>query len=215
MAFEIQEQDSSGIKLLCLSGRLDKDSADTLSGKLDLLNEVAVLLVDLKELAYLSSAGIQVLLSAAQRRHREQKTMALSSVRPELRQVMEEAGFSAALKLFADLPSALTALGPPPTNPLTDAAARLLGATAPAAEAVPAALHELADHAAALLGKKTAATPPAARPAREPLKETALNAPALPPVMPQDEPQPPPLPTESAPAPAAGMVGRIKGIFRR
>jgi anti-anti-sigma factor len=215
MAFDIQEEESSGLKLLRLSGRLDKDSADELAGKLDLLSEANVVLVDLKALAYLSSAGIQVLLSAAQKRQREQKTMALSSVRPELRQVMEEAGFGATMKLFTDLPAALAALGPPPTNPLTDAAARLLGANAAATEVVPAAIHELADHAAALLGKKAAAPAVPTRPQREPLKETALNAPALPPVVPHDEPQPPPLPTESQPAPAAGMVGRIKGIFRR
>jgi len=210
MAFDIQEEDLSGFKLLRLSGRLDKESADGLASRLDSLDEVTVL-IDLGALVYLSSAGIQTLLSAAQKRKRDGKLLALSSVRPELRQVMEEAGYGDTLKLYADLGAATKALGTAPRHPLSDEAARLLGAPiATMAVNASADMHELAQRASSILGPSK----PETKPAREPLKETAMNSPALPPSLPEDQPEPPPLPQAEL-VPAVGVIGRFKGMFGR
>jgi|GEM_PF-1331884 len=214
MAFEHSSEDTHGLTLLRLSGRLDKDAAETLSGQLDLA-DAPILLVDLKELVYLSSAGIQTLLSAAQKRQGAGRIFGLSSVRAELRQVMLEAGYGDTLKMFSDLPSALADLGQAPSNPLSDHAARLLGAASGERTQVPAEIHDLAQHAAALLSKPPDPAPAAAPSARSPLKGTVLNQSAIPPVAGLDEPQPPPLPIESVTPAADGVMGRLKGMFKR
>jgi anti-sigma B factor antagonist len=210
MGFEIATEAVSGLSVLRLKGRLDKESAGDLSNALDLAAATPALLVDLKDLAYLSSAGIHALLNAGQRLKSAQRTLALSSVRPELRQVLDEGGFGDTLKLFPTLDEAIAALKPAESHPLSEAAARLLGAAAPSTSEIPPEAHALAERAAAMLTVPDAPPRPAPR---EPLKETAINAPALPPSLPHNEPEPPPLPPPDAAADGAGMVGRLKGLF--
>lgn len=78
---------------VALEGRLDTSTAPELEKELNgSLDGVTDLTLDLKELLYLSSAGLRVLL-AAQKRMNKQGHMTVTHVCPEILEVFEITGF--------------------------------------------------------------------------------------------------------------------------
>ena len=78
---------------IALEGRLDTVTAPELEKEVkSSLDGVTELVFDLNELAYISSAGLRVLL-AAQKVMNRQGTMKLIHVRPEVQEVFEVTGF--------------------------------------------------------------------------------------------------------------------------
>lgn len=79
---------------LSLEGRLDTTTApeldETLKGSLEGVNDLTL---DLKELEYLSSAGLRVLLSA-QKRMSKQGTMTVKNVNDTIMEIFEITGFA-------------------------------------------------------------------------------------------------------------------------
>lgn len=79
---------------LALEGRLDTTTAPQLEAELKAnLDGVSELTLDMKELAYLSSAGLRVLL-AAQKQMNKQGRMVLKNVCETIMEVFEVTGFS-------------------------------------------------------------------------------------------------------------------------
>ena len=89
------EQKRDGAKLtVCLGGRLDTTTAPQLEGALNTaLDGVSELEMDLKELEYISSAGLRVLLSA-QKRMNKQGSMVILNANESLMEIFEVTGFS-------------------------------------------------------------------------------------------------------------------------
>ena len=80
--------------LFALSGRLDTTTAPELDQELkSSLNGVTVLTLDMKELAYISSAGLRVLLSA-QKTMSRQGEMKLIHVSETIMEIFEVTGFA-------------------------------------------------------------------------------------------------------------------------
>ena len=80
--------------ILVVSGRLDTTTAPTLDKTLcDVLNEVRNIVLDIKELEYISSAGLRVLLSA-QKKMNKIGSMKLTGVCEEVMEVFEMTGFA-------------------------------------------------------------------------------------------------------------------------
>lgn len=78
---------------IALSGRLDTTTAPELEGKLsEVLEGVKDLVFDLKELEYISSAGLRVLL-ATQKTMNKVGTMKVINVAPSVMEVFEITGF--------------------------------------------------------------------------------------------------------------------------
>lgn len=78
---------------IALSGRLDTTTAPELEGKLsEVLDGVKDLVFDLKELEYISSAGLRVLL-ATQKTMNKVGTMKVINVAPSVMEVFEITGF--------------------------------------------------------------------------------------------------------------------------
>ncbi|MCQ2080277.1 MAG: STAS domain-containing protein [Lachnospiraceae bacterium] len=78
---------------IALSGRLDTTTAPELEGKLsEVLEGVKDLVFDLKELEYISSAGLRVLL-ATQKTMNKVGTMKVVNVAPSVMEVFEITGF--------------------------------------------------------------------------------------------------------------------------
>ncbi|MBS1536619.1 MAG: STAS domain-containing protein [Bacteroidetes bacterium] len=106
---KIEEIRMGDIALLMLEGRVDSNtSADaeaTIMGVLD--GGVNKLAVDFGQLDYISSAGLRVFLLAAKKLKRSSGSIALSSMKPHIREVFDMSGFSA---LFAILPNKEEAL---------------------------------------------------------------------------------------------------------
>ena len=92
MMIEMKKTDAATI--LEVSGRLDTSTAPVLDKKINEdISETTNLVLDLKELAYISSAGLRVLLSA-QKRMQKNGSMKLKNVCEEVMEVFEMTGFA-------------------------------------------------------------------------------------------------------------------------
>ena len=91
---EIMKESHDSDLTLKLRGRLDTSTAPELEGELKTcLEGVQSLTLDLKELEYISSAGLRVLLSA-QKAMNKQGSMVVRNVNPIVRDVFDITGFS-------------------------------------------------------------------------------------------------------------------------
>ena len=91
---EIMKESHDTNLTLKLRGRLDTSTAPELEGELKTcLEGVQSLTLDLKELEYISSAGLRVLLSA-QKAMNKQGSMVVRNVNPIVRDVFDITGFS-------------------------------------------------------------------------------------------------------------------------
>lgn len=81
--------------ILALEGRLDTTTAPELEAELkeSLKEDITNLVLDMKELVYLSSAGLRVIL-AAQRQMNKQGSMVVRNVCETIMEVFEVTGFS-------------------------------------------------------------------------------------------------------------------------
>ncbi len=95
------EESREGEKLTVrLAGRLDTETAPQLQQFLDgALADTAELRLDMEGLAYVSSAGLRVLLAAAKRMDRSDGTMVVEHVSREIREVFAITGFDEILTL--------------------------------------------------------------------------------------------------------------------
>ena len=77
-----------------LNGRLDTTTAPMLEQELlQSWNDISTLILDLKELDYISSAGLRVIL-AAQKQMLKQGSMILRNLSDNVREVFEMTGFA-------------------------------------------------------------------------------------------------------------------------
>ena len=87
-----KKQDGSKL-VIALEGRLDTTTAPQLESEMRAsLPGVTALVFDMKDLAYISSAGLRVLLSTAKVMNR-QGEMKIRNVSPEIMEIFEVTGF--------------------------------------------------------------------------------------------------------------------------
>ncbi|MEA4898239.1 STAS domain-containing protein [Bacillota bacterium Meth-B3] len=89
----ITRADSGNERTLSIAGRIDAATAPQLEAELNSLDGVTSLTLDLKDLAYISSAGLRVLL-AAQKRMMKQGAMRVVNVCEPVMDVFEMTGFA-------------------------------------------------------------------------------------------------------------------------
>ena len=97
MTIEMKKTDAQTV--IEVSGRLDTSTAPVLDKTIvENIAEETNLVLDLKELAYISSAGLRVLLSA-QKRMQKHGSMKLKNVCEEVMEVFEMTGFADILEI--------------------------------------------------------------------------------------------------------------------
>lgn len=95
----INVEKSNEATVLVIAGRLDTTSAPTLDKTInEELAGVSDLVLDLKELEYISSAGLRVLLSA-QKKYQKIGSMKLKNVCEAVMDVFEMTGFADILEI--------------------------------------------------------------------------------------------------------------------
>jgi len=93
----------SGWTVLALTGRLDRVTAPQIGEKAEsLLDSCAKFAVDVKQLSYLSSAGIRVLLRLAKKARTEQKAFALCGAQGFVKEVIEESNMNAIVTIYGE-----------------------------------------------------------------------------------------------------------------
>ena len=91
---KIKKSQNESQLIIALEGRLDTLTAPQLEAELNAsLDEIAELVFDFKDLEYISSAGLRVLLSAHKAMSKK-GSMKVTNVREEVMEVFELTGFS-------------------------------------------------------------------------------------------------------------------------
>ena len=90
----ITKSTENAVLTLALEGRLDTNTAPELEKEVstDLTADVQTLILDLKELEYISSAGLRVFL-AAQKKMNKQGNMVIKNVNDMIMDVFQVTGF--------------------------------------------------------------------------------------------------------------------------
>jgi anti-sigma B factor antagonist len=108
---ELSEAKTGNATVLRIVGRVDGSVSKTLEEKLtDIVSRDKNVVVDLGEMAFISSAGLRSLLVAAKRSRAVQGNIALSSLKAEVREVFDISGFSTLFKIYPSEKEALASL---------------------------------------------------------------------------------------------------------
>lgn len=109
---QISEQSRDGVLVIQASGRLDSGSAGALEAVLPAriqANDKVVL--NLAEVAYVSSAGLRVLLIGAKAARSGGKKLALAGLSESVREVFDISGFTSLFTIAPDVDAAVAAVG--------------------------------------------------------------------------------------------------------
>lgn len=100
---QIEKQQNGEVLTLIIEGRIDTITAPALEGELkhSVTDAVETLILDFTQVAYISSAGLRVLL-AAQKVMKRQGQMILRNVNDEVMEVFEVTGFADILTIEND-----------------------------------------------------------------------------------------------------------------
>lgn len=107
----IQERSVGDVVVVAADGRLDSNTSGPLE---EILSERArsrpALIVDLTAVAYVSSAGLRVLLKAAKLTKAGKNRLALVGLAAPVKEVFDISGFTPIFQIFDDLDTAVAAL---------------------------------------------------------------------------------------------------------
>ncbi|RCW70210.1 STAS domain-containing protein [Pseudorhodoferax soli] len=101
------------VLVLAIAGSVDSLSADALTQRFaEAIDQGAVHLVaDFAQVSYTSSAGLRALLGTVKRCRLGGGDLRLAALQPPVARVLEIAGFTSILNIFADVPDAVASFG--------------------------------------------------------------------------------------------------------
>jgi anti-anti-sigma factor len=117
---------TSELALVSVSGELDLHTAGCLQARIEEADTVGrgTVVVDLSELSFIDSAGLEVLVRETKRLEGRGHALVLVTNDPRTRRILEVTGLDRVLRAYATLQDALAELAPEP--PLTTATASRL-----------------------------------------------------------------------------------------
>jgi anti-anti-sigma factor len=112
---EITEIRSGAVTAVALKGRVDGSTAGTLRDRLSKLIEsgLAQLVIDFRDVAYISSAGFRTLLIIAKQSSDAHGQLALCGISSEVRRLFEIAAFTDLFLILPNRQDAIAALDKP------------------------------------------------------------------------------------------------------
>jgi anti-sigma B factor antagonist len=108
---EIIEENQGGINIFKLNGRLDSNTSQGFENKIfqAIDDGSKSMIIDFKDLDYISSAGLRVILKATKALKREEGKMMLCDMQDYVKEVFEIAGFDSFLSIVSTMNDALQA----------------------------------------------------------------------------------------------------------
>ena len=108
---EIIEESQSGVNIFKLNGRLDSNTSQGFEKKIfqAIDDGSKSMLIDFKNLEYISSAGLRVILKATKALKRKEGKMMLCDMQDYVKEVFEIAGFDSFLTIVGTMDDALQA----------------------------------------------------------------------------------------------------------
>jgi anti-sigma B factor antagonist len=108
---EILDLVEGDVLTLTLKGRLDGTGALTFDGvAADRIAAQSATIIDLSEVAYVSSAGLRVLLKAAKTAKSGGRALILCGLLPQIQEVFDISGFTGLFRIVPDRSAALQAV---------------------------------------------------------------------------------------------------------
>lgn len=106
---EIIEEIQSGVNIFKLNGRLDSNTSQGFEKKVfqAIDDGSKSMIIDFKDLDYISSAGLRVILKATKALKREEGKMMLCDMQDYVKEVFEIAGFDSFLPIVGTMDDAL------------------------------------------------------------------------------------------------------------
>ncbi len=111
MAVQFSEEHEGEVTVLLLEGRLDAASSPSAQQRVASLIDggVTKLVLDLEKVDYMSSAGMRLILEASKKLKSKGGKIVLSSLKDEVMEVIQMAGFDQILEITATKGEALAA----------------------------------------------------------------------------------------------------------
>jgi anti-anti-sigma factor len=109
---EISQERDGDVTIVRLSGRLDSSAASSAEERLSsaLVGEPPRIAIDMSDLAYISSAGLRVLLVLAKKVQQQKGKVALGGLVANVREVFAVSGFDTIFPIEPDPASAVAAV---------------------------------------------------------------------------------------------------------
>lgn len=109
----IKHEVLNGIDLTFLSGRIDAQSAPGVNEEIGKIIDQGrnKMLINFKDLEYISSAGLRVLITIAKKLKASSGALALCGLDTKIYEVFDVSGFTAIFKIYDTQEEALAALG--------------------------------------------------------------------------------------------------------
>ena len=106
---EIIEESQSGVNIFKLNGSLDSNTSQGFEKKIfqAIDDGSKSMLIDFKDLEYISSAGLRVILKATKALKREEGKMMLCDMQDYVKEVFEITGFDSFLQIVGSMDDAL------------------------------------------------------------------------------------------------------------
>jgi len=110
-SMDISEETRGGVLVVTAVGRLDSNTASVLQAVLPTrVQSNPATILDLAEMAYVSSAGLRVLLIAAKAARSSGHRLVLTGLSDSVREVFDISGFTTIFTIQADVESGLASL---------------------------------------------------------------------------------------------------------
>lgn len=107
----ITEFTDRDITVLSIAGRIDgATSAEAETATLDALAKLPALVIELRQVDYVSSAGLRVILKTAKAARVASKRLVLAGLTPQVQEVFDISGFSSVLEIHANSQLAVEAM---------------------------------------------------------------------------------------------------------
>ena len=109
----VEHEIRNGVAIVSLKGRIDAQSAPGVNQEIDavLTGDVNKMLISCKELEYISSAGLRVLITVAEKLKAAQGSLVLCDLDKKVLKVFEVSGFTAIFNICDGEEAALSSLG--------------------------------------------------------------------------------------------------------
>ena len=106
---QLVEKEQDGVTVLELGGRLDSNTSQVLEDKImEILGQdTKKLLIDFKDVDYINSTGLRVLLLALQQLKKNQGQLVLSTIKDYMKEVFEISGYTEIFPIYATQEEAL------------------------------------------------------------------------------------------------------------
>lgn len=106
--FSIQHERNGDVTVVTVSGRVDSVTAGTLDAELGrIVQENKKIVLDLKEMTYLSSAGVRAILRASQSAQKSEGGVKLAQTPTLVMEVLENVGVMEVLKSYPSVDEAV------------------------------------------------------------------------------------------------------------